>query len=69
MQSLKLKSNIKCNGCIAKVGPELDALEGVKNWSVDLEDPSRIVSLEIEDIDVQTIKERVAKVGYQLEEL
>lgn len=43
METMKFTTNIKCGGCIAKVGPALDQLLGKGNWSVDLSHPNKIL--------------------------
>ncbi|WP_137401940.1 heavy metal transport/detoxification protein [Echinicola rosea] len=41
---IKLKTNIKCTGCIKAVTPLLDALPN-SEWKVDLDDPQKILTL------------------------
>ncbi len=52
MESIKFKTNLKCNGCIAAVKPSLDAIDGLVKWEVDLSTPDRILTTEVNSADV-----------------
>jgi len=45
MQSLKFKTNLKCNGCVNAIKPRLEGIKEIKSWHVDLENPDRIVEI------------------------
>ena len=45
METKKFKTNIKCSGCLATVTPHLNEAAGEANWSVDITDPSKILSV------------------------
>lgn len=69
MSSMKFKTNIKCDGCIATVTPILDQAVGKGNWSVDLNSPLRILSIEQLEVAPDAIKAGLATVGYNAEEI
>ena len=69
MSTLKFKTNIKCNNCIAKVSPYLDESLNIKEWSVDLEDPDRVLTVTGEDISNDYVKDTLLKAGYKAEEI
>jgi len=69
MADLKFKTNIKCNGCIAKVTPFLNGEKQIQEWKVDLEDPDRILSVKTEGYSAEAVKELVNKAGYNAEEI
>ncbi|MBI5402106.1 MAG: heavy-metal-associated domain-containing protein [Ignavibacteriae bacterium] len=69
MSTLKFKTNIKCNNCVAKVSQYLDESYKIKEWSVDLEDPDRVLTVTGEEISGEYIKETVMKAGYKAEEI
>ena len=69
MSTLKFKSTIKCGGCIATVTPELEKLENIISWHVDLQSPERILTVEGDQIDASKIMQALAAVGYPLEPL
>lgn len=68
MSTLKFKTNIKCNNCVAKVSHYLDENVNIKEWNVDLENPDRILTVTGEDISTELVKETVLKAGYKAEE-
>ena len=69
MKILTFTSNIACNGCLSKVKPFLDELEGVVKWEVDIENPQKILNVQSNELSADQIQEAVIKAGYQLEDL
>ena len=69
MKILTFTSNIACNGCLSKVKPFLDVLEGVVKWEVDIENPQKILTVQSNELSADQIQEAVIKAGYQLEDL
>ena len=69
MKILTFTSNIACNGCLSKVKPFLDELEGVVKWEVDIENPQKILTVQSNELSADQIQEAVIKAGYQLEDL
>ena len=68
MKTLKFKSNLKCQNCVAKVKPGLDAAGQIISWSVDLKDPDRILTVETESPEVAEVVKRIlADAGYRSE--
>lgn len=67
METLKFKTNINCGGCINAVTPHLNKAEGVKNWQVDTANPDKILTVEAEGTDAQTVKQVVEKAGFKAE--
>ena len=68
MKVLTFTSNIACNGCVSKVKPYLDELEGLTKWQGDIENPQKILTVETDELSTEQIQEAVAKAGYRLEE-
>lgn len=65
MKTIKFKTNIKCDACINTVTPFLGKVEGLENWSVDLQDPARTMTAHIlEDATENEIKKALAAAGY-----
>lgn len=67
MDKLTFKSTIKCGGCIATVTPELDKLDAIQRWEVDLQSPDRILTVEGDQLDAASIIQTLAGVGYKAE--
>lgn len=66
METLKFKTNIKCSGCIATVTPHLNESIGEGNWQVDLNNPSKVLSIAVETSE-EKVKEALEKAGYKAE--
>lgn len=66
-KTLTYKTNIKCNGCIATVTPFFEKKESIKKWSVDLESPERILTIELDGGEESEIKNLILEAGYEAE--
>ncbi|MFW6019478.1 MAG: heavy-metal-associated domain-containing protein [Bacteroidales bacterium] len=65
MQTLKFKTNFKCQGCINATQPYLEQLEGVKNWKVNDKKGHKELTVEADDsLNKEKIIEAVSKAGY-----
>lgn len=69
MKTLKFKTNINCNGCIAKVTPLLNQVKGIAQWAVDTTNPQRILSVETDELTGNDIIDVVKKAGFNIEEI
>lgn len=65
MNTLKFKTNVKCDGCIATVTPHLNKVKGIVSWNVDTTDPLRILTIETEEVSAETIVLVMKNAGYQ----
>ena len=68
MKTLKFKSNINCDHCIAKVTETLDKIAGHDHWQVDITNPDKIVTLESDTLTMDQINEALGKLGYKVSE-
>ena len=68
METIKFKTNIKCEGCIDKVKANLNKIVGEGNWQVDLTNPSKVLTVPAL-VDESALKEALKKVGYQAERI
>ncbi|AMQ56913.1 heavy-metal-associated domain-containing protein [Algoriphagus sanaruensis] len=64
MKTLKFKTNINCNNCLAKVTPKLNEQSGIESWNVDLQDDERTLTVETEELQAEDIKKAVLKAGF-----
>ena len=67
MSTYKFKTNINCGSCIKSVTPFLNDLDNIDLWKVDTENPDKILSVELDDEDSQSVIEAVTKAGYKIE--
>lgn len=69
METLRFKTSLKCGGCVKAITPGLESLNNIDKWSVDLENPDKVLEVESsEDISDQVI-ESVKKAGYLISRL
>lgn len=67
METIKLKTNIKCGGCIATVTPFLNESVGAGNWQVDTQNPDKVLTVQAEAVTADTVKAAVQQAGYKAE--
>ena len=65
MLELKFKTNIKCAACVNTVTPFMEQIAGLKSWSVDIQNPDRILTVEVESGEVaDAIQTALRAAGY-----
>jgi copper chaperone len=70
METLKFKTNIKCDGCIATVTPALNTLQGVDQWQVDTTNPDKILTVQSGDgLSASEVINALKTKGYNAEEI
>lgn len=69
MESIKFKTNINCGGCVKSVSAFLDEVENIQKWTVDTQNPDKILSVEGDAVDVVKVIEAVQDAGFEIEAL
>lgn len=69
MTTLRFKTSLKCGGCVKAITPGLDNLTSIEKWSVDLENPQKVLEVEASDDISDTIIDSVKKAGYEISRL
>jgi len=69
MDTLKFKTTINCGSCVAKVTPVLNEQENIEKWSVDTENPNKVLTVEGENIDEADLVKALSKIGYKAEKI
>jgi copper chaperone len=69
METLKFKTTVRCDGCVAKITPYLNGMKGLDSWSVDLSDPQRILTVESSGVTAGEISQVLEKAGYKAEKM
>ena len=67
MSTYRFKTNLKCGGCIQSVRPYLDGIREIREWSVDLNDPDRLLTVDSDYVDPGKIILAFAAAGYTAE--
>lgn len=65
--ALKFKTNIKCMGCVSAVTPALDEAVGAGNWEVNIQSPSKELTVKAEGVDADTVIAAVMETGFKAE--
>lgn len=68
MNKYQFKTNINCSGCVAKIAPQLSVAE-ISKWSVDTDNPSKVLTVETESLQKEDVKQIVEKAGFKAEEI
>jgi copper chaperone CopZ len=68
METIKFKTNIKCTGCLAQVGPALNEAAGENNWLVDLASSDKTLTVK-GNLMEEEIVAAVKKAGYTAEKI
>ncbi|MEO6681248.1 MAG: heavy metal transport/detoxification protein [Ginsengibacter sp.] len=66
---MKLKTNIMCGACIAKVTPVLNEKIGEGKWSVDTTGAMKLLTVTNENLEVADVVTAVEEAGYKAEAL
>lgn len=67
MENLTFKTNINCNGCLSKVSPQLNDVNGIEEWSVDLDNSEKTLTVNSSSASEEDILNAVKKVGFKIE--
>lgn len=69
MEEITFKTNINCDACVAKVTPVLNEIETIAHWKVDTSRPEKILTIEGEKVDVNSLLNSLEKIGYRAEKI
>jgi copper chaperone len=68
-ETFVFKTNINCDGCVAKVTSILDATDTIEKWTVDTTNRDKILSVTTNGISKSKIMDMVQKTGFKIEPL
>ncbi|MEQ9466710.1 MAG: cation transporter [Ekhidna sp.] len=68
METIKFKTNINCGGCLKSVTPHLNELDSIESWKVDIENPDKILQVELEGDENEVVK-AVIEAGFEIEKV
>jgi len=69
MGTLRFKTSLKCGGCIRAITPGLESLNFIEKWSVDLDNPDKVLEVEASEDISESVIESVKKAGYSISRL
>lgn len=64
METLKLKTTVNCYHCLSKITPFLNGIKEISDWSVDLADPDKVLSVSGDNINPEKIIDALNRAGY-----
>ena len=64
---LKFKTSINCGGCVARVTPLLNNVEGIEEWSVDTDNPDKVLTVKTNGATENEVVDTVKKAGFTIE--
>jgi copper chaperone len=67
--NLQFKTNINCDGCIAKVTPFLNETKGISHWEVDTANRDKILTVQTDGITKEDVMQKVQEAGFKIESL
>ncbi len=67
METLRFKTTINCGGCVGAVTPILKSITSIKEWNVDIKNPSKILTVTGEHLSPHEIQTAIVEAGYQIE--
>lgn len=68
-QEFKFKTNINCGGCVSRVTPFLNKVEGIDSWKVDTSDENKILTVQSNGATSEDIIKAVEKPGFEIQSL
>ncbi len=69
MKTVKYKTNINCSGCLKSVSPFLNELDNIDTWKVNLENPDKILEVELDDENDAVVVAAIKEAGFKIEEI
>ena len=69
MESLKFKTNINCGSCVKAVSGFINEIQGIQNWTVDTQNPDKILNVEGDELRAESIVDAVKEAGFEIIEL
>lgn len=67
MPTVQYRTNLNCGSCIAAVRPHLDSDPTIHDWSVDTDNPDKILSVEGSDgVSEDRIRRHLSAAGFEL---
>ena len=56
-------------GCVSKVSPILNSVDGIHKWEVDIYNPEKTLVVETDKLNALEVASLVEKAGFKAEEL
>jgi len=67
MKEYTFKTNINCGSCIRSVTGFLEDVSGLKEWSVDTENPDKVLTVKGDNLQRDAVVEAIEDAGFDIE--
>ena len=64
MNTVKVKTNLRCEACVQSIRPLFDAEPGLSRWDADVSTPDKLLTVEGDDVSAARVGELLARKGY-----
>jgi copper chaperone len=69
METLRFKTSLKCGGCVQAITPGLESLNSINKWTVELDNPDKVLTIEAPEDISEKVMESVIKAGFKISRL
>lgn len=69
MKTYQFRTNINCGGCVAEATGTFSKEQGIHTWSVDTNDPRKVLTVETASLSEAEVLAIVSKAGFRAEPL
>lgn len=69
MEKVQLKTDLSCQHCVKTVEPILKNETGITNYSIDLNHPDNLITIESEGADIYKVIGQFSEAGYRAEKV
>lgn len=69
MKALKFVTNLKDSNSVEKLRVQLNKIDGIIEWNIDLENPGKVLSLKVENLSSETIAKSIFEAGFRSQEV
>lgn len=66
METIQVNTDIHCGNCVSKLKPHFESDQRIKEWSVDLEDEERPLTIVGDNISAMEVQSLLSKEGYKI---
>ncbi len=66
MPTLRLKTDLRCEACVASIRPMLDAEPGLARWTADVTIPDKTLTVEGDGVTAMRVNELLRRHGYHV---
>lgn len=69
MTAYQFKTSINCGNCVNLVKPYLSEVPNVAHWEVDTANPDKILTVQGDALQPETVMEAVKEAGFTIEQI